>query len=846
MPVEESLVEIESLGKNRDNLRYLREQVASTQGIVPFVGAGISMPFGFPGWSEFLLGQARDAGIETQIQTRIAAGEFEQAADDLFVELRASAFDDAINSEFGDHQIEGKTLAGAVMVLTRMGDGPVITTNLDHVLERAFERAHKSFEHISWNIQENMLERALKQNHHTLVKLHGDALERTGRILRRAEYDAHYGTLGADVSRGVYKILFSRTLLFVGCSLNNDRWMHVLRLLAPNDPALRHYAIVAYPANDADYQARRKFFAELNIRPIWFPHGEFQWIEKILEWLAASVPASPPTSSKTALTNRNRRLRDAEDSLLAHPTGFFGRADEVRAALEFLERGEGMATVTAAHPHTPRESSRESEDARAAPRIYSVRGAAGMGKSEVCKEALRQFLIAHPNVPAYFVELIQAQDENGLLDRLAQAFGLAESQDRESIAQAVYRQNGVLYLDNLEDVLDDEAARVRLRQLATAPHLAILASSREVFQQSAYDIVLPELDLDAAVQLFREQWQVPLDDSPELRAFLKQDLGQHALSLVLVAAQRSHHPTLGAVRAAWQQQRTQLARLKDGADKLTNLNVSISLSLDAVRRDSEAAVTLWGLCAFFPEGMSQAAFERVTESFAAQADAARNVLVDLSVAQLDQNRTLTMLAPLRRYILDQLGKKDLGFDLYMLAKLVFPYFFSLATEIQSYEFGERSGSHFEIMLSEYPNLHAFMMTASNLDDDWIQRVSDLNRKLPKYYKLAMMRSYSSKNLETTPLEILNKLIPLQIQSNMTKDIAVSSMSLGDLEEWSGEVESARNHYAQAVRYFRMAGDNLALANALRILGDLETRLGYLDSARARYDQAILLFSTETL
>lgn len=837
MAQDEPLTEIKALGKNKDNLRYLREQFLSRNSIVPFVGAGLSIPFGFRGWSQFLLAQARDAGIEAQIQTRIAAGEFEQAADDLFVALRASGLDDAIDSEYGKHRLESKPLDGAVALLPRLAPGPVITTNFDHVLERAFQDAGNEFAHISWGVQENALERALKQNQHSLIKLHGDASERTGRILRRVEYDKHYGTLGADVARGVYKILFSRTLLFIGCSLNDDRWMQVLRLLAPNDPALRHYAIVEKPTDDEKFHQRRSLFAELNIRPIWFPHGEFEWIEKILAWLAASVPASVPTPSKTALTSRNRRLRDAEDSLLAHPTGFFGRPDEVRAALEFLERGEGMATVTAAHPHTPRESSREGEDARAAQRIYSVRGAAGMGKSEVCKEALRQFLRAHPNVPAYFVELIQAQDESGLLDRLAQAFGLAESKDRESIAEAVYRQNGVLYLDNLEDVLDDAAARARLRQLATAPHLTMLASSREVLQQSAHDIALPELELDAAALLFRDQWQAPLDDSPELRAFLKQDLGQHALSIVLVAAQRSHYPTLGAVRAAWQQQRTQLARLKDGADKLTNLDVSISLSLDAVRRDSEAAVTLWGLCAFFPEGMSQTAFERVTDSFADQATPARHVLVDLSVAQLDPNRTLTMLAPLRQFVLEQAQAGRNGLDPDALTEIGLHYFSALIVAAKQYELGDDTaarGATLDALLPEFPNLREFMCLTAPRSAEWLAQISALSRLLQNLYQYRALIS----------IEILRTLLPLQIQAGRDLDTAFTIETLGDLERRLGAIDDARTHYEQAIALYRQERDNLGLANSFLRVAILDRESGNLERAGQLLNQALAWYTNE--
>jgi hypothetical protein len=80
---DELIEQIEGIADNRANLRRLREQLETPLRVIPFVGAGLSIPFGFPGWGAFLLSQARAAGIEKQIQKRIDAGEYEEAAEDL-------------------------------------------------------------------------------------------------------------------------------------------------------------------------------------------------------------------------------------------------------------------------------------------------------------------------------------------------------------------------------------------------------------------------------------------------------------------------------------------------------------------------------------------------------------------------------------------------------------------------------------------------------------------------------------------------------------------------------------------------------------------------------------------
>ena len=58
MPSSDPLAPIRDLENNASYLEQLRVQVNNPQGIVPFVGAGLSVPFGYPGWRRFLLEQA--------------------------------------------------------------------------------------------------------------------------------------------------------------------------------------------------------------------------------------------------------------------------------------------------------------------------------------------------------------------------------------------------------------------------------------------------------------------------------------------------------------------------------------------------------------------------------------------------------------------------------------------------------------------------------------------------------------------------------------------------------------------------------------------------------------------
>ena len=59
MPADdEMLVLLRTIGDNAATLRSLVAQVRSVVGVMPFVGAGMSVPFKFRTWKDFLLDQA--------------------------------------------------------------------------------------------------------------------------------------------------------------------------------------------------------------------------------------------------------------------------------------------------------------------------------------------------------------------------------------------------------------------------------------------------------------------------------------------------------------------------------------------------------------------------------------------------------------------------------------------------------------------------------------------------------------------------------------------------------------------------------------------------------------------
>jgi hypothetical protein len=85
------------------------------------------------------------------------------------------------------------------------------------------------------------------------------------------------------------KILSGNNLLFLGCSHNKDRTVGLLDMVGGTG---EHYAILPMDgkAGDDAFEARRRIMAgELGMHCIWYPKGEYHYVEDILEYIYADI-----------------------------------------------------------------------------------------------------------------------------------------------------------------------------------------------------------------------------------------------------------------------------------------------------------------------------------------------------------------------------------------------------------------------------------------------------------------------------------------------------------------------------------------------------------------------------
>jgi tetratricopeptide (TPR) repeat protein len=296
------------------------------QGIIPFVGAGLSRPFGFPEWGGFLRAQASTAGASAAIDARLAKGEYEEAASALQDALGALAFEDAIRRTFGKRDLARVAPDAAVRSLPALAAGPVLTTNFDHVLESVFDYAGRRFDQIVCGAPRDQVAQALHVNARLLWKLHGDGDygSSADRVLTHTEYAEHYGD--ADPAQFDWRkplpalfenLLVARPLLFLGSSLDQDRTVRVLQAFSRRHRGVGHYALLSDPGVETARLAQARALSNVGIRPLWFPTGRFELIGPFLHYLAGCVA---DRGNKADIASQQARIQqgiDAERQFLA-------------------------------------------------------------------------------------------------------------------------------------------------------------------------------------------------------------------------------------------------------------------------------------------------------------------------------------------------------------------------------------------------------------------------------------------------------------------------------------------------------------------------------------------------
>ena len=807
-----------------DNRARLDEVLAGVRGgsVVPLLGAGFSAG-SIPLWRGVLLGWAKRLGsaVEADVTNLLDAGDFEGAASLVESETGANAFRDAFRGTFGEGVLDGAfdRLTPERRGIPAAFRGPVLTTNYDRLVERVYEAAGAPIERVCPHTAYQYVQAVsgVQGNGRLLLKLHGDAWDPTNAVITRGDYDRVYGAGGEGVPlvEVMRRAFTGRQVLFLGCSLVGDRPLDVLHGCCEGTT---HYALVELPAGTENpddplapalvgsdgrqvpaYREARLRLDALGIRPIWYPHGRHEALDALLGWLEGEMGPLPGGASA--------RLAPIPESTY----GIVGREDEV---VEVVGSLSGMPSITL------------------------VTGPGGIGKTEVCREALRRLRDEGRHV-AYTVT-VGASTAWAQCDAVAEALSVPKMEQREGAVVADYAryltdklsdlERPVVYLDNWEDawVASDEEGRRELVGLLRALRdggSSVLASSREAaadYETGARIIRVHELGRKPSVDLFRKVLEAkgggPDPLGPEFEELIGK-LDGHPLAIVLTATLAIRSLSWGDVLSRW-------AEASQHAEdpRHDSLKTALRLSWDAV---ADTARTLWGFMALTPGDLPRAELDALANLSGADSDDWLDAYARLrggSLMTASGDGSLSMLRPVREAFFSLADGELVDFCLDMLtARLVG---IIIADDSGSGVPGTGTGDPHALALASLPRA-LFLLDRSLGFHGMRPGASLLARALGNHYQFDWEASRP----------VLDALLRAARDAGDDGLAALAAQESAECAVHQGRLDDAGPLLEEAERLHRSAGDALGTANDLRDRAELAMRQGRLGDAGPLLEEA---------
>ncbi len=265
--------------------------------VVPFIGAGFSVPCGKKTWPSMLLdiGNRSSRIDQDKFKELIEKGNYIEAADEI---SRSSSeqLDEYLKSSLSDSKP-----IGAITYLPDIASECVITSNLDCIIETVYYDRQKPFnDGYMYGIIDHNFMFHLVSGGRCLLKIHGDCKDPYSQVFTTLQYNNAYGDeVNIDYSKilpkALRQIFISNSLLFLGCRLQNDRTLKLFEnVIKSNQYQIPdHYAFLGAP-EDGDTREREHELAKLKIKPIWYPHKKHEHVENFIQFLAAHKNGDAP------------------------------------------------------------------------------------------------------------------------------------------------------------------------------------------------------------------------------------------------------------------------------------------------------------------------------------------------------------------------------------------------------------------------------------------------------------------------------------------------------------------------------------------------------------------------
>ena len=275
---------------NHDAYRNLARVIQSERPLA-LVGAGCSVPAGYPTWDGllsllekrlppltpkylgFLRKETDTLWRAEEYRNYIAEAEYRQFLSDTFAPKPEANIDTA-------------------RALVRLNFGHVLTTNYDPVLEHAFAREGKPMpETLNWADDDDV--RKLICSVHSpspqmLMYLHGKYDRPRSIVLTERDYTERY-VRNDDTVRKLFAVFATQRVVFIGFSLEDPDLMTLLREVNASIRAMppRHFAILALRDDQDDRLIRNRLRGRFGIEPVFFRYTkDYALLQTLLRHLA--------------------------------------------------------------------------------------------------------------------------------------------------------------------------------------------------------------------------------------------------------------------------------------------------------------------------------------------------------------------------------------------------------------------------------------------------------------------------------------------------------------------------------------------------------------------------------
>ncbi|KAJ7163516.1 P-loop containing nucleoside triphosphate hydrolase protein, partial [Mycena crocata] len=347
---------------------------------------------------------------------------------------------------------------------------------------------------------------------------------------------------------------------------------------------------------------------------------------------AADSDTHSLVEKNTSIFNLN--LRNSTTSLLmlpAKPKIFHGREAELQELVHLLLQTPARGVIL---------------------------GPGGIGKTSLGTAALH-----HPDIDAnytlrHFVSCESAASYDDLVSSIVSHLGLAGSgkASKRLLRHLSESPPSVLLLDNLETCWEPLGCRSNIEEflslLTDIEHVALLVTMRGVERPGRVKWTRPflpplePLTNDAAMQIFVDITDSQASDNRDIQDLLNftNNLPLAVNLLANIAAFEGSETVI----SRWKDEKTRL--FSEGPDKRSNLDLSIQISMSSPRMfEAPGARQLLSLLSLLPDGISDT--DLLQSDFAIpELGRSRTTLIRTSLAYVDHDNRLRVLAPTREYI----------------------------------------------------------------------------------------------------------------------------------------------------------------------------------------------------